>query len=262
MMQAMSLTREGRDEEAIAAFRAILAKNPGLSDAWNQLALTLEQDMRYDEAAAAYRQAIQHSPELAGEFGLSLGSILLKMNKFDEAAEHARLGEKVNPGGAHVLLARIALARKDYRTAEAEARIGQKDPYSQVAATVLLGQILSEQDRAQEALAMIDEAQRRAQGSESGAIEALDYVRGDALARLQRYPESVAAFQREIAAFPHDRQAYAHLAIVYALMGQPQQTRAVIAAMVKASPGPRTAEFAAHTLQELGDTAGAAQYRR
>ena len=63
---------------------------------------------------------------------LRLGSVLLELQRFDDAAAHAMLAEKTNFGGAHLLLARIAIARKDLPRAEAESRLAQRDASTRV----------------------------------------------------------------------------------------------------------------------------------
>jgi arylsulfatase A-like enzyme/Tfp pilus assembly protein PilF len=262
MMVAMRFVTQHQDEQAIDALRAIIRKNPRLSDAWNQLALTLENVGRYEEAADAYRKAIDISPDLAGEFGLSLGSILLKMEKFDEAAAHARLGERVNPGGAHTLLARIALARQDYPTAEREARIGMNDEFAHNAAGVVLAQALVQENHLQPALAIIDDLAKNAEEKHLGSIDGLEFTRGDILARMNRYDEAIAAFRKEIAAYPHSKQPYANLALVYALQGKTGDAYGALEEMGQANPNKRTYLFAAHTLEQLNDPRGAAVWRK
>jgi len=238
MMRAVKLASEDRDDEAIAAFRAIVAKNPKLSDAWNELARTLEKRGRLEEASEAYRSAIDESSELAGEFALSRGSVLLRLGKLDEAARHAGLGEKVNPSGAHLLHARVALARKDHRTAETEARAAQS-----AAGNVLLAQVLAEQGRLAEALTVIDATEK---------TDARDAVRGDVLARMERYPEAIEAFRADIASFPRDLDAYTKLAIVYALQERADEARAAVAEMVRNNPTDEARKLAAKTRKELG----------
>lgn len=262
MMAAMRLVTQGQYDDAIAGLKSIIAKNPRLSDAWNQLALTLETTGRYEEAADAYRKAIEISPDLASEFGLSLGSILLKLDKYDEAAAHARLGEKTNPGGAHVLLARIALARKDYATAEAEARIGMNDEYAHSAAGVVLAQSMTQQNKLQPALALVDQISAEAQEKHLGAIDGLEFTRGDILARMNRFDEAIDAFKREIAAYPYSKLPYANLALVYALEGKPDLEHATLELMARTSPNRRTYLFVAHTLEQLNDPRGAAVWRK
>jgi Flp pilus assembly protein TadD len=94
-------------------------------------------------------------------------------------------------------------------------------------------------------------------------VRNLDFLRGDALARLGRHAEAEAAFEEEIRSFPRNSQAYTRLAIVYGL-----QRRAVkdvdrlLEAMVAANPTRETIELAAKTLESLGDVQGARAWRR
>lgn len=262
MGQAMKLVSEGQHAAAIVQFRKIVAGNPGFTDAWNQLGTSLESTDRYEEAAEAYRTAIETTPELAGEFGLRLGSLYLKLERLDDAEKHARLGEKTNYGGSHVLLARVALARKDYKTAEAEAKIAGADQFSRVPARVLLAQVYAQQDRAGEALAIIQDVTAEAQRRQLGKIESLDFVRGDALARMQRFDEAIVAFRSEIANFPAHRQAYSSLYLVHLLNGRPDEAQRVLEEMVRRNPSRRSYLSAANTVEAVGDARGAAMWRQ
>jgi arylsulfatase A-like enzyme/predicted Zn-dependent protease len=262
MVAASRLMAAGKNDEAIAAFRKITEENPRLADAWDQLGDLLDKTGRYEEAAAVFRKAIQTTPELSAEFGLRLAAILLKLEQFDDAAKHARLGEKTNYGSAHVLLSRIALAKKDYATAEAEARLAAKDELARVPATVLLAQIESTRNHPQQALELIDQAEKEAEQRHLGNIETLQFVRGDALARMQRYDAAIPAFQREIADFPHDKQAYASLFLVYLLTNRQAEATQTIEQMVAANPNRRGYLFAAHTLDAVNDKRGAEALRK
>src|SRR5205823_3151697 len=97
------------DDQAVPLLRALLSRNPRLADARDMLASALERLGRSEEAADAYRAAIQATPALRSELALRLGSVLLELQRFDDAAAHAMLAEKTNFGGAHLLLARIAI---------------------------------------------------------------------------------------------------------------------------------------------------------
>jgi choline-sulfatase len=261
MMAAFQLLHEGQTERGIASLRAILAKNPRLTDAWNQLALTFEQSGRHDEALAAYRKAIEFSPESAPDFGLALGGVLLKMNKLDDAAAHARLGESVNPGGANLLFARIELARKNLKAAETLARAAQGDNSIHAAATVALAQILVQENRLPEAMAAIEQVDRETRQKAAGPVESLDFVRGDVLGRMNRLDEAAAAFRREIAAFPHNRQPYANLALVLLLQGRAAEVHSLFDDLGRVDPNRATYLFIARTLGELNDPSGAAKWR-
>ena len=262
MMKAMRMITTGDTERGIAALRAIVTVNPGFVDAWNQLAVTLETEGRDEEAVAAYRRAIELTPSLAGEFGLALGSLLLKMDDHDGAEAHAKLAEASNPSGTHLLLARVALARGDLARAESEAREAMRDQYEKQRATIVLAQVFIQQGRLAEVLAMLDEVAREANEKSIGPIEMLEFTRGDALARLDREDEAVAAFEREIRDFPLHRRAYANLALVHLVMGDQAGASAVFERMLKASPSRRTAIFAADTLEKLEQPRLAAEWRR
>ncbi|HEY2324813.1 MAG TPA: sulfatase-like hydrolase/transferase [Thermoanaerobaculia bacterium] len=258
LLHAGTLAHEGHDAEAIPLFEKVLGQNPRLADGWSQYGASLEREGRYGDAIAAYKRTADLSPELAP--WLSIGSLLLKMKRYDEAAQHAQLAMKGNPGGAHMLLARIALAKKDARTAENEARAAQDDPYSGIPASVLIARIWSEEGRAADALSLIDSTAQRAQRENSPPVEGLQYVRGDALARMQRFPEAAEAFRAEIGLFPHDLETYSRLAVVTGLLGGVNGSRQVMESMVRANPNKVAREYAAHTLESLGDRAGAAQF--
>lgn len=259
LLHAGTLAHDGHDAQAIPLFEKVLSQNPRLADGWSQYGTSLEREGRYDDAIAAYRRAADLSPELAP--WLSIGSLFLKMKHYDEAAQHAQLAMKGNPGGAHMLLARIALARKDNKTAETEARAAQSDRYSGIPASVLIARIWSEEGRPADALALIQSTAERAQRENAPPVEGLQYVRGDALARMQRYPEAAAAFRAEVAVFPHDLETYSRLAVVTGLMGDLNGVRQVMTAMVQANPNKVAREYAAHTLESVGDRTGAAQFR-
>ncbi len=262
MIEATKLASEGKHEESIAAFRRITEENPHLTDAWQQLSQELETTGRYEEAAEACRKAIMISPDLAGEFGLRLGALLLKLDRLDEAEKHARLGEKVNFGSAHVLLARIAHAKKDYAKAMEEARLAEKDEFAHIPALVILGQLEGEQNHPQRALEIADQVEREAAERHLGNVETLNFVRGDAYARLQRFDEAIAAFQKEIALFPQDRQTYASLYVVYLLTGKPAEANQTLELMAAVNPNRRTYLFAARTADAVHDSRASAMWRK
>lgn len=263
MIEATRLMNEGDLDDAVASLRAILAKNAYFSDAWNQLAIALDRAGRYEEAAEAYRKAIVVNPALAGEFALSLAAVLMKLERYDEAVSHARLAEGSSPGQAHLTVARIALARKDFIDAEKEARAASAaDPDAALAAKIVIAQVLTQQGRLQEALALADEAKREAISKQLGPLEALEYTRGDILARMDRLPEAEAAFRAEIATFPRNRQPYANLALVLLITGRRAEANALFEELTRQNPGRNSLLFAAKTFSELDDPESAAAWRR
>jgi thioredoxin-like negative regulator of GroEL len=108
---------------------------------------------------------------------------------------------------------------------------------------VVLAQALAEQGRLPEALQVLDATE---------ATESRESVRGDVLARMERYPEAVTAFRANIAQYPRDLTAYAKLAIVYVLQNRPADARAVLDEMLRKNTTREAREMAAKTRRELG----------
>ena len=257
MKEAARLDGAGKRNEAIAIYRQLIERNPRLTDAWTLLGRTLERAGRLEEAAETYRRGIQVAPSLAGEFGLSLGNVYLLMNRPDEAAEHARLGLTTNPASAHIIIGRAALSKNDIATARHEADTAMQTFGYRSAALVLRAQILVKQGKLAEALAAIDEA--RALGDPPALLY---YVRGDALARMNRFDEAIRDFNEEIRLYPGDRNAYASLAVVYMLTGRPRDAHATMERLVAANPNAGAYAVAVKTFHEMGDEASAAMWRR
>jgi Flp pilus assembly protein TadD len=65
-----------------------------------------------------------------------------------------------------------------------------------------------------------------------------DFVRGDALARMNHAEEAETAYEREIANFPNDLDAYANLAILHLVRGDVRGFEAQLEAMQRANPTP------------------------
>jgi arylsulfatase A-like enzyme/tetratricopeptide (TPR) repeat protein len=260
---AFRLAAAGRDEEAVSVFRKILVQYPNLVDARYELAQTLARLGRHAEAYDAFKATLQTAPSLAGPVALALGRVCLRMGKLDEAEATARIGLHSNAAQGHELLAQVALARDDLAAAEREARAVNGDAGAELGAAVVMAEVAIRQERFSQALAVTEEAKRTIREERLTPVRNLDFLRGDALARLGRHAEAEAAFEEEIRSFPRNSQAYTRLAIVYGL-----QRRAVkdvdrlLEAMVAANPTRETIELAAKTLESLGDVQGARAWRR
>jgi predicted Zn-dependent protease len=107
------------------------------------------------------------------------------------------------------------------------------------------------------------EVLEKARTGETEALRDLAFLRGDALARLDRLAEAQAAFEEEIRSFPENTQAYARLAIVWGLRGRTvREVHDLLETMHARNPGPETAALAASTLRSMGDERGARSWQR
>ncbi len=263
VQHAFRLSASGRDREAVVVLRRVLLGNPGFFDVQYQLAETLTRLGRFEEAYAGYRAALVSNPALAGPTGLALARVCLALGRHEEAAESARLGLATQPARAHELLARVALGRDRLDEAESEALLVSGDVVAEGGAAVVRAEVRIRRDEPAAALEVLESMRQRLPNGRAARIRDLAFLLGDALARLERYPEARAAFETEIASFPDNTQAYARLAIVLAIEKRAaREVRAVLERMLLRNPGREAALLAAKTLESIGDRAAAAQYRR
>ena len=260
LQRASMLVKEHKLDAAIAELRALVEANPRLTDAWSLLARTQQDAGDVDGAIATYRRTIERHPQLAGDLGLSVAALYLTKGDYAQAESHARLGESTNPALAHLMLGRVAMARGDLRSAMQHAQSVSNAYGYRVQGLVLAAQIAARSGGADRALQLIAEADREVAARKLGAIPLLEYTRGDALARLNRFEEAEAALRKEIRDFPDDREAYASLAVIDWLRGKPAGARATMESYVRANPTPDARAFAAKTFRELGDESLARQF--
>ena len=105
-------------EEAIEAYRRVVAIDPSYAAAWNNLGLLLHRIGKYVEARTAYAAALNADPRCA-EAAYNLGSLEEDEGRVEDAIEQYRHALALSPGyaDAHFNLA-AALSRAG-RTAEA-----------------------------------------------------------------------------------------------------------------------------------------------
>ena len=96
----------------------------------------------------------------------------------------------------------------------------------------------------------------------ANAVPLVDYVRGNVHAFSGRAAEAEAAFRLEIEKFPHEREAYASLAVLQLLQGKGTEAEATMRRFVAANPGRASYLFAAQTFAEVGDQRRAGEWRR
>jgi arylsulfatase A-like enzyme/Tfp pilus assembly protein PilF len=260
MRLAAKAEQEGRASEAMQRYRALVEKNPKLTDAWIRLATFFEKAGDVARAEEAYKRAIQTAPSLAPGLALSLGNLQLRSGKLDDATAHAQLAmsRPTAASGAHLLLARIALRRGNGAEAERETQLAAQDSVRRVEAGVLLAQLRVAQGRFAEALQLLDGVR----GSAAGApVLDLEATRGDALARMNRAAEAEQAFRTEIAAFPNNRDAYTKLTILYVTMDRVEDAERALEQMFAANPSRSTANLAAETWSVLENRNAAARWK-
>lgn len=108
----LSLSQEGKVDEAIPKFEEALRLNPKLVAAHLSLGLVMAQKRDLDKAIYHFREALKIKPDIA-EAHNSLGVALTYKGALDEAVQHFEIAIKINPkfAKAHNSLA-VALAQQ------------------------------------------------------------------------------------------------------------------------------------------------------
>ncbi|MGK2859206.1 MAG: sulfatase-like hydrolase/transferase [Thermoanaerobaculia bacterium] len=259
MKRASQLERSNDYRGAIALYRSILDHSPGFVDAWFRLAVAYESAGDDQQADSAYRRAISTEPSLAPGFASAYGWFLLRTGRLDEAASHARIALERSPGSAHLLLSSVALARGDATTAEREAKLAMDDTVRRPDAAVQLARVQVATGRLSEAVALLEETKRET--AALGAVKDIDLVRGDALARMQRFAEAERAFEDEIRAHPENTHAYARLSILLLTQARPADSERALERMVAANPSRSAALLAADTCKVTDNPSGERLWR-
>jgi tetratricopeptide (TPR) repeat protein len=98
-------------EEALEAYRRVVAIDPTYAAAWNNLGLLLHRTGKYGEAREAYGRALGEDPRCC-EAAYNLGSLDEDEGRIEEAVRHYREALELSPhyADAHFNLA-AALAR-------------------------------------------------------------------------------------------------------------------------------------------------------
>jgi arylsulfatase A-like enzyme/Flp pilus assembly protein TadD len=179
----VTLVKQGRTSEAVAAYREALQRVPDSADAHQHLGILLARQGGGAEAESHLREAIRLSPEFDVDAHAALGAWLAEHGRLDEAQqEYAKVLEKdpTNLGvrnnhaialyesghmteaeteldgllkeqpdnaDAHNNLAAIALQREDWKRAEAEARAALGTNAKLTQAWSNLGIALDEQEQ-------------------------------------------------------------------------------------------------------------------
>lgn len=257
--RADAYRRSGQSARANRLLTAAIEARPQDPEAWRlRSAFALE---RADCAAA--RDDAERAQRLLPDDPATLGALgVARLCLGDEAGARGALAAAgASLGAAHRSLAQAFLARGDLARAEREARAASGEHGSETEAALLLAEIDLRRDRAREAIARLDGIRDRVRASGAAPVPNLEFLRGDALARLNRGADAEAAFREEIRLFPGSTPAYQRLAFVLALGGRDHsEVRQLLESMYGASPRRQTAALAARTLRSVGDAEGAAAW--
>ena len=186
-----------------------------------------------------------------------IASISLDLHRLDDAQKHAELALNDIPVESHKLLAQIAIERKDYTRATAEANALLVSNRTNPNALLLLGRVAQEEGRLDEALSDYDRAAAMCETQHRHMLQGLQFNRGDVLARMGHAEDAEGAFRKEIELYPKNPRPYKNLILLYVTEGKNDAATQLIFAMEKAAPTPPTYLAISETLRVIGDINGA-----
>jgi arylsulfatase A-like enzyme/Tfp pilus assembly protein PilF len=256
---ALDLVRQGRADEAIAAFQSLSAQNPQMADVLSELAGLLLRAGRVDESIAAYKRLVEVAPHDPSAL-VTVAQLLVQSGRPDEAQAQAKaaLLMLTNAEGrwkaaAHKVLMRVALDRKDLALAREEAARAQEADPSIPLRDFVEGVIRYDAGQFEEGLPYF---QRAVESSRQRTFPVADlhYYLGDSLARLERYPEAEQALTMEIRMFPSNLRARTARAMLYRAQGRNLESDQEIENIVRTSPGPEGYSLAVKLYMMFGET--------
>jgi len=256
MGQAFSMFQKQQYEDAIRICDELLKQNPNMLDIISLESRALADLGRPDEAIAMAKRGLHVEPT-ATNLALMIASISLDLHRLDDAETHAKLALHDIPVESHKLLAQIAVEKKDFAAATAEANAILGANRDNPNALLLLGRVAQEQGRLDEALADYDKAAAICESQHRHMLPSLQFYRGDTLARMGRADDAEAAFKKEIELYPKNPRPYKNLILLYVTEGKNEAATQLIFGMEKAAPTPPTYLAISDTLKIVGDANGA-----
>ena len=247
---AVELIGEGRLDEGTRLLGDILREDPAMTDVWSQYAASLGRLGRYQEAFEAYARVIKLQPdEPNGPLGAS--SMLLSLNRPDEARAHAELALTSAPSQAHQALALIAVASKRDAEALREAELAAAAEPGLPMPAFIRGTIAYNDQQFERALGFLLEAQK-AYAQRSSQARDLHFMIGDSLARLERYKEAEPYLKEEVRLYPSHVRARAGLALLYQSTGRTAEAERALADLVRDVPSRDASDTAARVWRMFG----------
>jgi arylsulfatase A-like enzyme/Flp pilus assembly protein TadD len=259
-LTAKDAIARGDAQRAIPVLRAVLADNPKFTDAQLELARAYEATRQDREAAEVWRNLLASNPALTEQAATGVATAFLNLGQLEDARKHAELALTANPGSAHLLLGRIALAAKAPGVAQKHAREAARDAYYAPQAALLLSESLlaAGPQNAPEALRVLDEWRSRG----GAPVRGLETARASALMRMSRTADAIEALRAEIRLQPQNPDPYRRLAAIHLLQKDVAAAETVFGELVSANPSPGNYRAAAETLAHFGHRDAAENFRR
>jgi arylsulfatase A-like enzyme/thioredoxin-like negative regulator of GroEL len=257
--RAVEAIGAGQLDEGTRMLRAILDDDPAMTDVWSQYAAALGRLGRYQDAFEAYARVIALQPEEPNG-PLGAASMLLSLNRTDDARAHAELALRSAPSQAHQALALIEVSRKRDAEALRQADLAAAADPGLPMPAFIRGTLAYNNGQYDQALRFLLDA-RKGFAQRSAQARDLYFMIGDSLARLERYEEARPYLEEEVRLYPQHVRARAGLAMLFQSMGRGEEAERTLAALVRDVPSREAADTAASVWRmfDLPDRAASAE---
>jgi arylsulfatase A-like enzyme/Tfp pilus assembly protein PilF len=250
---------------AIDALQSLVRENPDFADAWREMAGFALDANRNEQAVDAYKHVIALQPDDV-DAQLAATRALVRLRRYDEARQHAEAAlatadakDVQSRSSAHEWLARIALARRDAETAHDEADLSREADPALPLPQYVDGRVLYDRGKYADALPLFEQAVKAEKAAHSRAIADLHFSLADTLMRLDRNEEAEVELDAELKAFPGSTRARAALATLQHAAGRDEEAAETIEELVRLSPTPDSYTIAARLWTTLGNKKRAAE---
>ena len=244
-----ALRAAGRHDEAVNELRAAAEHIPNSPEILGSLALTLLDVSKLTDAEAAFRQLVALEPGDADAVS-NHGVVLFRLGRPGEAEACFRRAIELRPDFTNALN-NLGLTRRsagaDAEASECFRRVLATDP-NHTDALSNLGALLSARGEAAEAVELL----QRAAAQAPNAPEVHNNL-GMAFSLLNRDAEAISHFERAIALRPHHAEAHSNLGSALRKEGQFDRSIAVLEQAIALRPGyPEALVNLGLTLRETG----------
>ena len=258
---AQQMAAAGRDPEVVAALQPVVAREPGMLDAWELVAKSLIKMGRTKDGIDAFGKVLAIDP-LKPETHLALARVYALERQPAKARQHAELAARRDPAAAYETLAELAMdAGKPAEAAAFARRSADADP-SRYMSLFLIGAALQREGKCGEAIPAFTRAIEAKRREPQAVVRNLHAGLADCLARTGREAEAEREFQAEIAAIPWSPEARVGLATLLRSQSRDGEARTVLAGVVTALPQPNPDAYATvvRAFTVLGDAAAAREW--
>ena len=214
--QAFALHQQGRLDEALAGYRALLQRQPEHPDALHFLGVLQAQHKQFAEAEKLIRRAVEINPENATAH-LNHGRVFRALKRHEESLTSYDRVLTLEPENLEALLNRgaalVDLGRRDAALTSYDAVLALKPDHRE--AQVKRCRVLSATGRHHEALAGYDRVLEKSPDDHDAWFN-----RGLVLAALTQYAEALSSYDRALALSPESADVLNNRGVVLARLGR------------------------------------------